>query len=126
MGGQPDRDSVRRRHESDAADRWRESAATNGRATSGWPETLEAASDARVELLLFQEGANRRAWQCPACGRAAAEAGACPLDGTAMESRDDGLDVAVHQTLAHGGDVLALRHQRDLDPVDGIGALLRF
>jgi hypothetical protein len=43
-----------------------------------------------------------------------------------MEQRDDGLDLAVHQVLAHGGSVLALRHHRDLEPVDGIGALLRF
>ena len=50
----------------------------------------------------------------------------CPLDGTTMEPRDDGLDLAVRQTLAHGGDVLAVEHRRDLDPVEGIGAILRF
>jgi hypothetical protein len=43
-----------------------------------------------------------------------------------MEQRDDGLDLAVHQTLAHGGTVLALRQRQDLEPVEGIGALLRF
>ena len=43
-----------------------------------------------------------------------------------MEQRDDGLDLAVHQTLAHGGTVWALRHHQDLEPVEGIGALLRF
>ena len=36
------------------------------------------------------------------------------------------LDLAVHQTLAHGGEVWAIRHQQDLAPVEGIGALLRF
>jgi hypothetical protein len=87
---------------------------------------LEAASDGRVELLLFQEGADRSAWQCPQCGRVSAEGGACPLDGTDMEERDDGLNLAVHQTLAHGGSVLALRHHQDLEPVEGIGALLRY
>jgi hypothetical protein len=43
-----------------------------------------------------------------------------------MESRDDGLDLAVRLTLAHGGEVLALQSRRDLDPVEGIGAILRF
>jgi hypothetical protein len=43
-----------------------------------------------------------------------------------MHEVDNGLDVAVQRTLAHGGDVLAIAMQRDLDPVDGIGALLRF
>jgi len=107
-------------------ERWREEAGRNGRASSGWGQTLEAASDGRVELLLFQEGASRPAWQCPACGRAALEAGSCPLDGTRMEQRDDGLDVAVHQTLAHGGMVAAVRHRHDLEPVEGIAALLRY
>jgi hypothetical protein len=32
----------------------------------------------------------------------------------------------VHQTLAHGGEVWAIRHHQDLAPVEGIGALLRF
>ena len=42
-----------------------------------------------------------------------------------MEHRDDGLDLAVRLTLAYGGDLLAVEHQ-DLDPVEGIGAILRF
>ena len=79
-----------------------------------------------MELLLFQEGADRPAWRCPACGRAAVSDGSCPLDGTRMEEVDAGLDLAVHQTLAHGGAVWAIRHHEDLAPVEGIGALLRF
>jgi hypothetical protein len=43
-----------------------------------------------------------------------------------MERRDDGLDLAVHQTLAHGGTIWAVRQRQDLEPVEGIGALLRF
>jgi peptide chain release factor subunit 1 len=112
--------------EAEIADRWREEAGRNGRAASGWEQTLEAASDARVDLLLFSQGAGHDAWQCPACGRLAVAGGRCPLDGTEMEHRADGLDLAVHQTLVHGGSVRALRQRQDLDPVEGIGALLRF
>jgi peptide chain release factor subunit 1 len=112
--------------ESEALDRWREEAGRSGRASAGWEQTLEAASDARVDLLLFQEGADHPAWRCPACGRAAISDGSCPLDGTRMERVDAGLDLAVHQTLAHGGAVWAIRHHDDLAPVEGIGALLRF
>ena len=43
-----------------------------------------------------------------------------------MEERHDGLDLAVRQTLAHGGTVWALTQRQDLEPVEGIGALLRF
>jgi peptide chain release factor subunit 1 len=116
----------RAKHENELLARWREEAGRDGRASSGWGPTLEAASDGRVDVLLFQEGANRTAWQCPACGRAAIAPGACPLDGTRLEAHDAAIDLAVHQTLAHGGTAQAVRHHRDLDPVEGVGALLRF
>jgi peptide chain release factor subunit 1 len=122
----PELERAQAGEEAQIVDRWREEAGRNGRAASGWEETLEAASDARVDLLLFTQGASREAWQCPACGRVAAAGGRCPLDGTEMEQRPDGLDLAVHQTLVHGGSVRALRYRQDLDPVEGIGALLRF
>jgi peptide chain release factor subunit 1 len=112
--------------EEELLERWREEAGKNGRAASGWESTLEAASDGRVDLLLVQEGADRGAYQCPQCGRASLTDGSCPLDGTTMEARDDGLDLALHQTLAHGGMVHVIRDRRDLEPVGGVGALLRF
>jgi peptide chain release factor subunit 1 len=112
--------------ETEAAERWREEAGRAGRAVSGWAATLEAASDGRVELLLYQHGAEHDAWRCPACSRLSLERGKCPLDGTELEHRPEGLDLAIHQTLAHGGSVLAVTHRADLEPVGGIGALLRF
>ena len=116
----------RARKEEQALDRWRTGAGRAGRSASGWEETLEAASDGRVETLLASEGADREAWRCPRCGRAAAAEGACPLDGAPLERVDKGLDVAIHLTLVHGGTVCVVRHARDLDPVEGIGALLRY
>ena len=107
--------------------RWREEAARNGRAATGWEETLQAASDGRVELLLVQEGADRPAFVCPECGRAQATDGSCPLDGTSLQEADTGLDLAVHQTLTHGGTVEVIGEEhRDLEPVGGVAALLRF
>ena len=112
--------------EAEVVERWREEVGKGSRGTAGWGDTLEAASDGRVETLLHQAGVQRDAYRCPACGRAAVSATTCPLDGTTMEPRDDGLDIAVRLTLAHGGDVLAVEHRQDLDPVDGIGAILRY
>ena len=119
-------DQADAKDEAKAIDRWREEAGRNGRAAAGWAATLEAASDGRVELLLYREGTDRKAFRCPACGRAAIEGGSCPLDGTRLEPVDAGLDLAVHQTLAHGGSVWAISHHDDLAPVEGIGALLRY
>jgi peptide subunit release factor 1 (eRF1) len=114
------------REEETVVDRWREEAGRNGRAAAGWEPTLEAASDGRVDLLLYRNGIRHAAFQCPRCGRLAVEDGTCPLDGTRMEETDEGLDVAVHQTLSNGGKVWAVTTRSDLDPVEGIGALLRY
>ena len=120
---------VERRSEDDeraAVEHWRESAGRAGRASRGWEQTLEAASDGRIQVLLFQQGIDREAFRCRACGRVAAAPGKCPLDGTVLEARDEGLDLAVHQTLLHGGSARELRQHHDLEPVGGIGALLRY
>jgi peptide chain release factor subunit 1 len=112
--------------EQQALARWREEAGRHGRAASGWAETLEAASDGRVELLLYQQGVEHDACRCPACGRLSLTGGKCPLDGTELEHRDEGLDLAIHQTIAHGGTVFAVMHRPDLGAAEGIGALLRY
>ena len=120
-------DEWRAGREEQLLERWREEAARNGRAATGWEETLQAASDGRVELLLVQDGADRPAYVCPECGRAQAEDGSCALDGTTLQRADTGLDLAVHQTLTHGGTIEVIGDERrDLEPVGGVAALLRF
>jgi peptide chain release factor subunit 1 len=116
----------RGREEARTVERWREETGRNGRAAAGWAHTLEAASDGRVALLLYRNGIDHTAWRCPQCGRVAAHAGTCPLDGTRMDETQDGLDLAVHHTLSNGGAVWAVTTRPDLDPVEGIGALLRY
>jgi peptide chain release factor subunit 1 len=119
-------DEARATSERQLAERWREEAGRNGRAAAGWDATLTAASDARVDVLLLSDGADREAWRCPSCGRASASAGECPLDGSALEPVAKGADTAVQLTLAHGGTVRVFEHVPDLGPTEGIGALLRF
>jgi peptide chain release factor subunit 1 len=110
--------------EEEALERWREEMGKSARGAAGWHDTLEAASDARVETLLLTAGTQpHTAYRCPQCRRAAAEAGSCPLDGTPMEEHD-AADLAIHQTLAHGGTVLTVGG--DLLGGEGVGALLRF
>jgi peptide chain release factor subunit 1 len=119
-------EQARAHREEQVVARWHEERGRGGRAAAGWEETIEAASDGRVEWLLCREGATRAAAQCPACGRGSLKGGTCPLDGTQMEPHEDALDLAVHRTLGHGGWVVALRAHNGLDPVGGIGALLRY
>jgi peptide chain release factor subunit 1 len=119
-------DAARGKEEAALIGRWREEAGRGGRAASGWADVLEAASDARVEVLLYEEGTDHEAWQCPACGRLSVTGGQCPLDGTETDRREDGLDLTEHQTVAHGGTVWAVMAHEDLGPTEGVGALLRY
>ena len=119
-------DEWRAGREAELVERWREEAGRDGRASAGWAATLTAASDGRVEILLFAAGAAHEAVRCPDCGRAEASGETCLLDGAQLQRTADGLDLAVRQTLAHGGGVWTVRHRPDLAPVEGIGALLRF
>jgi peptide chain release factor subunit 1 len=121
----PHLDRARERQVTEALERWRSAAGRQERAASGWAEVLEAASDGRVELLLVQRGASHGAYRCPECGRAALGAGACPLDGRELEPERDGLDLAVHEVLAHGGSILPVEGSA-LGASEGIAALLRF
>jgi peptide chain release factor subunit 1 len=108
----------------ETVERWREERGKHGRASGGWAETLEAASNGRVELLLLGEGVGGEAFRCPQCGRAQAEEGSCPLDGTTLE-RGAAADLAVEHTLAQGGAVMKVPAGA-LDGAEGVGALLRF
>jgi peptide chain release factor subunit 1 len=120
----PELDHALAERENEALARWREEMGKGARGAAGWHDTLEAASDARVEtLLLTADGAAHTAYRCPECGRATAAAGACPLDGAELEA-GDARDLAIHQTLAHGGTVLTVGG--DLLGGEGVGALLRF
>jgi peptide subunit release factor 1 (eRF1) len=118
-------DEARARADREALTRFEELHGRGERSAAGWKQVLDAASDARVDTLLVEEGASSRAWECPQCGRASADGGSCPLDGAKLEERDDAADLALHQTLAHGGDVVRLGAGA-LGDAKGIGALLRF
>ncbi len=121
----PHLERARARQVAEALERWQAEAGRNGRAVAGWDEVLTAASDGRVELLLARTGASRGAFVCPECGRGSAAPGACPLDGRELEPDPDGLDLAVHHVLAHGGSVVPFDGDA-LDSHGGVGALLRF
>ena len=114
------------KREGELVERWRQESARSGRASAGWEDTLEAASDGRIDTLLVQPGADRPAYECPRCGRAQLSDGSCPVDGVTLESREDGIDVLVHKTLQNGGTVQVIHERRDLEPVGGLGAILRF
>lgn len=119
-------DEARAREEQAELERWQEEHGRGGRAASGWKQTLEAASDARVDVLLLDASSSgHQAWQCPQCGRASADGGKCPLDDAKLDEVPDGADLAIHRTLANGGRVFRLGAGA-LRDAGGIAATLRF
>jgi peptide chain release factor subunit 1 len=118
-------DEAAAREDEATLERWETERGRGGKVAAGWKQTLEAASDARVEVLLVDEGARHQAWSCPKCSRAYADGGKCPLDGTKLEERDDAVDLAIHRTVLHGGTLVRFG-ARALADADGIGAILRF
>lgn len=112
--------------EAELVTRWHDAMGQSGRASAGWGPTLDAASDGRVDVLLYEPGAEQTVWCCPSCGRLRLDDGSCPLDGTELKRSDEGLDLVLHQTLQRGGTARMITSRRDLDPVGGVGALLRF
>jgi peptide chain release factor subunit 1 len=110
--------------EAELVERWREASA-KGRGVGGWDAALEAVSDSRVETLLLAERAQADVWRCPSCGRLAANAGECPIDGTETVQVENGAEAAIVEALRRGGTTRIVSSP-DLGPVEGIGALLRF
>ena len=123
---EPVLERARAEREAESVGRWREDIGRQSRAAAGWEATLEAANEGRIELLLFSRGADHAVWRCPACSRLQVRNGRCPLDGTELERREEGLDLVLHRTLARAGTARELQNRRDLDPVGGIGAVLRY
>ena len=121
----PSLDEAQAHEEQESLERWQEEHGRGGRSAAGWKQVLDAASDARVDVLLVEEGAHQQAWQCPQCGRASADGGKCPLDDTKLEERPDGADLAIQQTVLHGGSLVRLGSGA-LGDAAGIAALLRF
>ena len=118
-------DEAQAHDEQEVLERWQEEHGRGGRAAAGWKQVLDAVSDARVDVLLVEEGAPQQAWQCPQCGRASADGGKCPLDDTKLEERPGGADLAIQQTVLHGGSLVRLGSGA-LGDAGGIAALLRY
>ena len=108
--------------------RWaRKKAAPDGRAAAGWEETLQAASDGRVSSCWCRMARTGRRTSAPSAAARNSPMGAARWRRTTLQEAETGLDLAVRQTLTHGGTVEVIGEEhRDLEPVGGLAALLRF
>ena len=116
-----------RRGEQEALERLEEGLAPSGHGAVGMDEVLEALNERRVGTLLLAHGFTAPGFFCPSCGRLAANARACTVDGTSPEARKDVVEDAIERAQTEGADVVIVRHlQERLAKHGSIGALLRF
>jgi peptide subunit release factor 1 (eRF1) len=109
-----------RKCEREALDRLVEAVGRGGRGAAGIAQVLDALNQARVETLLIAE--NFRAG-----GRRDFEAGLLlPEDADAGEPVDDIVEPAIERAIEQSASPLVVRYHDDLQPLGGIGAVLRF
>jgi peptide chain release factor subunit 1 len=118
-------EQVRAEREDRALDRLKEGLARGSRAAAGLDDVLSALNEARVELLLMDEGLSIPGTRDPETGMLAADASQAPND-TGVEPVEDVVDEAIQKALEQSADVLALRDRPDLATHGGIAAVLRF
>jgi len=108
------------RSEREALDRLQQGVGTGGRGAAGIAEVLDALNQARVETLLIAE--NFRAG-----GRVDFQAGLLlPSDSEQGEPVEDIVEPAIEKAIEQSATPMVVRHHTDLEPLGGIGAVLRF
>jgi peptide chain release factor subunit 1 len=119
-------DEERTRRDDDVLERLREGLGRGDRAAAGLRDVLPALNERRVETLLYDAGLQIQLVVCPRCGFLGVDEAACPLDGTATERRESGVENATETAMLQAADVRVLVDRPDLGPYGGIAATLRF
>jgi peptide chain release factor subunit 1 len=115
------------RVEREALDRLADGIGSGGRAAGGLEQTVRALNERRVATLLLREGFDTTGARCAGCGLLVLGPDPqCPADGGELERLEHFAEAMVESALGQDAEVMFIRHHPDLDPVRGVGALLRF
>jgi hypothetical protein len=96
------------------------------RTVLGLGAVLGALVERRVQTLLYEVGLQTSGVLCPRCGWMDTEGENCPVDGGAVERRENILEDAVRSAVGQSAEILPLRERPELGPLGGIAATLRF
>lgn len=102
--------------------------AAHGHGATGLTDVLETLTERRVATLLLKEDFAATGTLCPHCAWLGPPGlRTCPADGTALEQREDIVDLAIERALGQDAGVLVV-HRRSSEVADlgGIAAVLRF
>jgi len=118
-------DEAEREREQTALERLRQGLGAGNRATAGLEPVLEALNERRVEVLLFEEGAQLEGVVCPHDSWLGVDVAECPLDGTPVERRENVVEDAVEAAVLQAAEPIALE-PGELAEHGRIAAVLRF
>lgn len=119
-------EEMERESERAAVERLRQAAGSDGGGVTGLSSTLEALATGRVGELVVSFDLSRPGSACGSCGRLTTSGSACPTCGSPMAEVPDVVEAAVAQALRLGCRVESVLDATELDPLGGVGAILRF
>ncbi len=112
------------RREADLVDNLLNSAAKQSSAVTGLAETLDAANQGRVQLLVVTEGLRKVGYRAKENGALVHKLPAGDEDG--FEKVYDVVDLAVNAVMRSGGEIEVVSQNAALDKAGSIGAILRY
>jgi peptide subunit release factor 1 (eRF1) len=119
-------DEVEREHEVALADAVITAAAKGKGGVARLDDTLSAAHEGRVQILLVAEGYTAEGFQCQQCAYVTGQKlDKCPFCGGAVAHIPDAVETIIHQVLEQGGRVEMVSGHTALAAA-GVGALLRY
>lgn len=120
---------VERQVEADRVERVTTAALKGANGVLGLEDTLAAAGEKRLMLLIVNANYEDHGWECPNCGHLTAVAsGACRLCGAALVARDDVVGRLIDRAFEQGAELDIVRGDASarLAEYGHVGALTRF
>jgi peptide chain release factor subunit 1 len=104
--------------EREALDRLVQGVGAGGRGAAGLSQVLAALNEARVEILLLEDGFHAPGFRDPETGVLS--------DREGPEPCEDIVEPAIEKAIEQSATVLVVRHHADLGPLGRVGAVLRY
>ena len=115
-----------RRREHEQADRVITAAAKGSNGVARLDDTLSAARDGRIQMLLVAEGYDAPGYMCGTCHYVTAQKlKTCPFCGGTFNRIPHAVEAMIEQVVAQGGDVRVINDHAKLKEA-GVAALLRY